>query len=152
MTLSEWHKIENDRDPWQPTCWLQVAHSDEWNLTDNQWRERSSTVSKWRRLCLQAGQLILYALKPCDVNVSIAIQKWIARIETTGHESSCKQFCTIQIKVTADALQIRLVVGTWATDCWYMWAEDEIVYQLLHQDSEQILQGSFWHREAQSET
>ena len=27
MTASEWHKIENDGDPWQPTCWL---HNDEW--------------------------------------------------------------------------------------------------------------------------
>ena len=30
MTVSEWHKIENDGDPWQPTCWLQMAHNDEW--------------------------------------------------------------------------------------------------------------------------
>ena len=28
MTASEWHKIENDGDPWQPTCWLQMAHND----------------------------------------------------------------------------------------------------------------------------
>ena len=33
------------------------------------------TVSKWRRLCHQAGQLILYTLKPCEVNVSNTIQK-----------------------------------------------------------------------------
>ena len=26
---SEWHKIENDGDPWQPTCWLQMAHNDD---------------------------------------------------------------------------------------------------------------------------
>ena len=29
MTVSEWHKIENDGDPWQPTCWLQMAHNDD---------------------------------------------------------------------------------------------------------------------------
>ena len=29
MTVSEWHKIENDEDPWQPTCWLQMAHNDD---------------------------------------------------------------------------------------------------------------------------
>ena len=29
MTVSEGHKIENDGDPWQPTCWLQMAHNDE---------------------------------------------------------------------------------------------------------------------------
>ena len=29
MTVSEWHKIENDGDPWQPTCWLQIAHNDD---------------------------------------------------------------------------------------------------------------------------
>ena len=27
--VSEWHKIENDGDPWQPTCWLQMAHNDD---------------------------------------------------------------------------------------------------------------------------
>ena len=29
MTVSEWHKIKNDGDPWQPTCWLQMAHNDD---------------------------------------------------------------------------------------------------------------------------
>ena len=29
MTVSEWHKIDNDGDPWQPTCWLQMAHNDD---------------------------------------------------------------------------------------------------------------------------
>ena len=29
MTASEWHKIKNDGDPWQPTCWLQMARN-EW--------------------------------------------------------------------------------------------------------------------------
>ena len=59
-------------------------------------------------------------------NVSDTIQKWIAIIETTGHESSCKQFCTIQIKVTANMPQIPHIVKAWATDCWYMWEEGEI--------------------------
>ena len=49
-----------------------------------QWK----TASKWRRLCHQAGQSILHTLKPCEVNVSDTIQKWIAIIETTGHKSS----------------------------------------------------------------
>ena len=35
MTLSEWHKIENDGDPWQPTCWLQMAHNDDETLPIN---------------------------------------------------------------------------------------------------------------------
>ena len=52
----------------------------------NQW----NTASKWRRLCYQVGQLILYMVKPCEVNVSSTIRKRIAIIETTGHESSCK--------------------------------------------------------------
>ena len=29
MTVSEWRKIENDGDPWQPTCWLRMAHKDD---------------------------------------------------------------------------------------------------------------------------
>ena len=64
------------------------------------------TVSKWRRLCHQAGQSILNTLKPYEVNVDDTIQKRIATIETTGHKSSYKQFCTIQIKVTVNTLQI----------------------------------------------
>ena len=34
-----------------------------------------NTASKGKRLCHQAGQLILYTLKPCEVNVSNTIQK-----------------------------------------------------------------------------
>ena len=34
--------------------------------TKKQW----NTASKWRRLCHQSGQLILYTLKRCEVNVS----------------------------------------------------------------------------------
>ena len=33
MTASKWHKIENDGDPWQPTCWLQMAHNDDEELS-----------------------------------------------------------------------------------------------------------------------
>ena len=29
MTVSEWHKVKNDGDPLQPTCWLQMAHNDD---------------------------------------------------------------------------------------------------------------------------
>ena len=36
-----------------------------------QWK----TASKWRRICHQAGQLILYTLKPCEVNVGDKMQK-----------------------------------------------------------------------------
>ena len=32
MTVSEWHKIENDGDQWQPTYWLQMAHNDVYDL------------------------------------------------------------------------------------------------------------------------
>ena len=35
MTVSEWHKIENDGDPWQLTCWLQMAHNDDGSGTDS---------------------------------------------------------------------------------------------------------------------
>ena len=81
--------------------------------------KRWKAASKWRRLCHQAGQLILYTLKPCEVNVSNTIQKWITIIKTnTPH--------------------IPHVVNVWATDCWYMWVEGEILYQILPQDSEQI--------------
>ena len=51
-----------------------------------QWK----TASKWRRLCHWACQLILYMLKPCEVNVGDATQKWIAIIKTSEHKSSCK--------------------------------------------------------------
>ena len=77
--------------------WQPMKRTKQWN-----------TASKWRRLCHQAGQLILYMLKPCEVNVSNTIQKWITIIKTTGHESSSKQFCTIQIKMTMNTPQIPL--------------------------------------------
>ena len=51
-----------------------------------QWK----AASKWRRLCHQGGQSVLNTLKPGEVNVDVTMQKWIATIETTGHESSCK--------------------------------------------------------------
>ena len=54
--------------------------------------------------------MILYTLRPCEVNASNTIQKRIAIIETTGHENSCKQFCTIQIKVTENTPQIPHMV------------------------------------------
>ena len=59
--------------------WQPMKRTEEWN-----------TASKWRRLCHQASQLILYTLKPSEVNNSNTIQKWITIIETTGHESSSK--------------------------------------------------------------
>ena len=49
--------------------------------------------------------MIPYTLKPCEVNVSNTIQKRITIIKTTGHESSSKSFCTIQIKVTTNINQ-----------------------------------------------
>ena len=27
MTVSEWHKLESDGDPWQPTGWLRMTHN-----------------------------------------------------------------------------------------------------------------------------
>ena len=96
-----------------------------------QWK----TASKWRRLCHQVGQLILYTLNPCEVNVSDTIQWWIAVIKTTGHESSCKPFCTIQIKVAANTPQIPHMVKTWATDCWYIWAKGEILSNITPRSS-----------------
>ena len=39
MTASEWHKIENDGNLWQPTCWLQMAHNEWWwDLSLRVWR------------------------------------------------------------------------------------------------------------------
>ena len=40
--------------------WQPMNRTKQWN-----------TASKWRTLCHQAGQLILYTLKPCEVNVRI---------------------------------------------------------------------------------
>ena len=85
-----------------------------------------STASKWRRLCHQVGQLILYILKPSEVNVSNTIQKWITIIKTTGHESSSEELSTIQIKVTTNTPQIPHMVKPWVTHYRNMWAEGEI--------------------------
>ena len=52
--------------------------------------KQRKAASKWRRLCHQAGQSILNTLKPYEVNVADTIQKWIAIIKTTRHESCCK--------------------------------------------------------------
>ena len=85
-----------------------------------------NTVCKWRWLCHNAGQLILNTLKFGEVRVRKTKQRWIATIETTRHKSSCKYFCTIQIKVTVNSPQIPDVVIAWAADCWYMRVEGEI--------------------------
>ena len=79
---------QTDFKQYSKTYWKPMKRTKQWN-----------TASKWRRLCHQAGQLILYTLKPCEVNVSNTIQKWITIIKTTGHESSSKQFCTTDICV-----------------------------------------------------
>ena len=107
--------------------WQPMKRTKQWN-----------TASKWRRFCHQAGQLILYTPKPREVDVSNTIQKWITIIETTGHESSSKQFSTIQIKVMTNAPQIPHMVKAWVTDYRNMWAEGEICYQILHRDYKQI--------------
>ena len=73
-----------------------------------QWK----AASKWRRLCHQAGQLILYTLKTNEVNVSSTIQKLITR----RLESSSKQFSPIQIKVTTNTPQILHMVKVGVTD------------------------------------
>ena len=52
--------------------------------------------------------------------------KVITIIKTTGHESSSKQFCTIQIKVRTNTPQTPHMVKAWAIDCRSMWAEDTI--------------------------
>ena len=68
----------------------------------------------------------VHAVKPCEVNVSNTIQKWITIIKTSGHESSSKQFCAIQIKVTTNTPQIPHMVKAWVTDYRNMWAEGDI--------------------------
>ena len=65
-----------------------------------------NTTSKWKRLCHNAGQSILKTLKFGEGSVHDTIQKEIAIIETTKHKSSCKNCCTIQIKVRVNMTQI----------------------------------------------
>ena len=48
MTVSEWHKIENDGDPWQSTCWLQMAHNDDDILICQEWVDIGDMVETWR--------------------------------------------------------------------------------------------------------
>ena len=86
-----------------------------------------NTASKWRRLCHQAGQLILYTVEPFEVNVSNTIHRWITIIKTTGYQSSSKQFCTIQIKVTMNTLQLPHMIKAWVTDHRNMWTEGEVL-------------------------
>ena len=48
-------------------------------------------------------------------------------MEMTGHKSCCcKQFCTIQIKITANTPQFPHMVKAWAKDRWCVWAEGKI--------------------------
>ena len=86
-------------------CWTLIWLSRHWSwLRRGYWCYRSliDWLSKWRRLCYQAGQATLNMLKPCEVNVGDTIHMCIAQIETTGHKSSWKQFRNIQIKIYAD--------------------------------------------------
>ena len=96
------------------------------------------TVSKWRRLCHQEGQLILYTLKPCEVNVSNITQK---------------MNCNSRDNWTPEHLQVILHYpdqgdGEYTTDPTYgksmsyglliYVSERRNFYQILLQDSEQI--------------
>ena len=59
-----------DLNKYSKPYWQPMKRTKQWN-----------TVSKWRRLCHQAGQLILHMLKPSEVNVSstnlaAAVSKW----------------------------------------------------------------------------
>ena len=83
------------------------------------------------------------SLKPCEVNVSNTIQKWIAIIEPTRHKSSSKHFCTIQIKVTTDTPQIPHMVKAWATDYRNMWAEGEIFIKYYTEITSRFTRVSF---------
>ena len=50
--------------------WQPMKRTKQWN-----------TVSKWRRVCHQADRLILYTLKPSEVNVSNTIQRLLSVID-----------------------------------------------------------------------
>ena len=81
---------------WQPFCAHSVRRTlSNFCVSSSYWQSMKETkqwkaAGKWRRLCHKAGQWILNALRPCEVNVSDTIGKWIAIIKTTGHKSSCK--------------------------------------------------------------
>ena len=87
-----------------------------------QWK----TASKRRWFCHKVGQLLLNVSKFGEVSVPSTIQKWIAIIETTRHRSSCKQYCSMNIKVTVNMPHIPNMVKAWVADFWYMWAEGKI--------------------------
>ena len=64
------------------------------------------------------------------------------------HQRICKQFCTIQIKVTVNTPQILDVVKT-STANNICENESWNFYQKSLQDFEQILLGKFSHQKAQ---
>ena len=85
--------------------------------------EISSTFSDINQSINQTSIAPISPAKPC----SVAWQpNQCSIIKTTGHESSSKQFCTIQIKATMNAPQIPHIVKAWVTDYKNMWAEGEI--------------------------
>ena len=52
MTVSEWHKIEKDGDPWQPTCWLRMAHNDDDSIpafSKREWEGGDRELRRQRR-------------------------------------------------------------------------------------------------------
>ena len=115
-----------------------------------------NTANKWRWRCHQAGQSILNTLNQ-------SVPQWRGQCwwyhtnvncnnQDDWTQSSCKYFCTIQIRVTVNAPQTPHMVKAWAARCWNMWEEGEIFVEYYSQDSEQILLGYFWHRKAQWET
>ena len=61
---------QSDLEQYSKLYWQQMKGVKQWK-----------TVSKWRRLCHQEGQLIMNMLKPYEVNVSDTIQQWIAIIK-----------------------------------------------------------------------
>ena len=82
-------------------------------------------------------------VKPCEINVSNTIQKWITIIKTTGHESSSKQFSSIQIKVTTNTPQIPHIVKVWVTDYRNMRAEGEIFIKYYTKITSRFSRDSF---------
>ena len=55
---------QSDLKKYSKRYWQPMKRTKQWN-----------TASKWRRICHQEGQLILYMLKPSEVSVSNTIQK-----------------------------------------------------------------------------
>ena len=110
------------------------------NLTGNQWREWSLGLQVTPSPC---GPFMLYTLEALWGQC----QQYHTKVNCTNWDVWTREqlqvICIIQNKVTAIMPQIPYMLKAQATDCWYMWAKDDIFIKIYSKLSSRFSRVSF---------